>query len=98
MFSRYKIFSILRRRLRVDYFFFSGFIVMRPYQSCMRVGILYILSSESEHCKQYVRFARSCELATPYIELNRFYRQEREFFAKATEIKTKVSELLAKAN
>jgi hypothetical protein len=49
--SRHKISSILRRRLRANYFFSSGFIAMRLCQSYMRAGILYVLSSESEHYK-----------------------------------------------
>ena len=49
MFFRYKIFSILRRRFRADYFFFSDFIVMRFCQSYVRAGILYVLSSESKY-------------------------------------------------
>jgi hypothetical protein len=98
MLSRYKISSILRRRLRANYFFFFNFIAIRLYQSYMRAGILYILSSKSEHYEQYVRFTRSYKLVTPYVELDRFYRQKREFFAKATEAKTKVSKLLVKVN
>jgi hypothetical protein len=95
---RYKIFNTLRRRLRANHFFFFNFIAMRPCQSCVRVGILYVLSSESEYCKQYIRFARSYKLAISYVELDRLYRQKREFFAKATETKTKISELLVKTN
>jgi hypothetical protein len=74
MLFRHKIFSILRRRLRVNYFFFSGFIAMRFCQSYMRADILYVLSSESEYYEQCVRFARFYKLATPYVELDRFYR------------------------
>jgi hypothetical protein len=95
---RYKISNTLRRRLRADYFFSSDFIVMRLCQSYIRTGILYILSSKSEYYEQYIRFTRSYKLAISYVELNWFYRQKREFFAKATKIKTKISKLLIKIN
>jgi hypothetical protein len=72
--SHYKIFNILRRRFRVNHFFFSNFIAMRPCQSCMRADILYILSSESKYYEQYVRFTRSYKLAIPYVKLDRLYR------------------------
>jgi hypothetical protein len=74
MFFRYKISSILRRRLRANYLFSSGFIAIRLYQSCVRTGILYILLSESEYCEQYVRFTRFYKFTIPYVKLNRLYR------------------------
>jgi hypothetical protein len=70
--SKHRIFSTLRRRLRADYILSSDYLTMRPYQSCVRFSVLCILSSNSKHCEQYVRFTRSCELAIPYIKLDRF--------------------------
>jgi hypothetical protein len=71
---KYKISSILRRRFRANHILFSDFIIMRFYQSYVRTGVFYVLSSESEYCEQYIRFARSYEFTISYIELNRFQR------------------------
>jgi hypothetical protein len=47
------------------------------------------MSSESKHCEQCVRFNRQCDLASPYKEIERLYRQEKELFNKAQKTKTK---------
>jgi hypothetical protein len=36
---------------------------MRPYAACRRVGIMYLVSDESDFCEQYLRYNRFCDLA-----------------------------------
>jgi len=62
---------------------------MRPCQSCASRQVLCVMSSESEHCEQCVRFNRQCDLASPHKEMERLHRQEKELFNKAQEAKTK---------
>jgi hypothetical protein len=71
---------------------------MRPYQSCVFARLLYVVSSVSEHCEQYVRRGRICELALPNREITRLNREQKELFDKASATKTVAAQALAKAN
>jgi hypothetical protein len=62
---------------------------MRPCQSYASRQIFYIMSSESEHCEQYIRFNRQYDLASPYKKIERLYRQKKKLFNKTQKIKTK---------
>jgi hypothetical protein len=71
---------------------------MRPCSFCTSRGALCVMSDDSEHCEQCVRSNRCCELAPPYVEMERLQRQQKDFFAKATQAKTEAAAALARAN
>jgi hypothetical protein len=80
---KYRLFSFFRRLQRANLILFTGIPVMRFYQSCVSRQVLYVMFSESEHCKQYVRFYRQYDLASSHKKIKRLYRQEKELFNKA---------------
>jgi hypothetical protein len=87
--SKYKLSNSLRRVQRANLILSIRIPVMRPCQSCASRQMLYVISSESEYCEQYIRFNRQCDLASPHKEIERLYRQKKELFNKAQKAKTK---------
>jgi hypothetical protein len=53
-----RITSSQRRHLLANRILLAGIIVMRPYSYCTSLGLLYIISDDSEYCAECVRIYR----------------------------------------
>jgi len=71
-----QIINTFRRHRLANSIFSEDYFIMRFYSYYLRANVLYITSSESESCEQYVRFSRSYKLAWPVIAIERLYQAD----------------------
>jgi hypothetical protein len=71
---------------------------MRLCQSYIFIRLFCVVSSVSEHCEQYVRRDRICELTFLDREITHFDREQKELFDKALTVKAVTAQVLIKAN
>jgi hypothetical protein len=57
--------SIYRRHKLADLLLAEGLITIRPYFFCTSRGVLCVISPRDKRCKQYYRFRRQYDLASP---------------------------------
>ena len=77
--------SSQRRHKFTDKVFSLCSLAMRPYTTCRRAGIIYLVSDESDSCEQYLRYNRSCDLAFPAHEWERFRRTKERLSQQISE-------------
>jgi len=87
----FRVFNIIRHSRRANRLFSYYLFTIRLYRFCISRNLLYIISNLSEHCEQYFRNKRFCELTPPNAEIERLLRQKRELFDKAIKVKIKIT-------
>jgi hypothetical protein len=96
--SRHNLFNYQRRYRRANLILFFNIPVMRPYQSYVLARLLYIVSSASKYCEQYIRRGRIYELTPLNREITRLDREQKELFNKASVAKAIAVQALIKTN
>jgi hypothetical protein len=90
---RYLSNSTSRRHKRADRILCSGVLTIRPCASCVSHGTLCVLSSIDERCEQCYRSQRSCELASPWPEFDRLYKEKEKIRQQRLEAELKAVRL-----
>jgi hypothetical protein len=90
---RYLSNSTSRRYKRADRILCAGVLTMRPCASCVSHGTLCVLSSIDERCEQCYRSQRSCELASPWSEFDKLYKEKEKIRQQRLEAKLKAVRL-----
>jgi hypothetical protein len=90
---RYLSNSTFRRYKRADRILYSGVLTMRPYASYVSHGTLCVLSSIDERCEQCYRSQRSYELASPWSEFDKLYKEKEKIRQQRLEAKLKAVRL-----
>ena len=88
-----RIFSTLRRYLKVNRLLFSDLIIMRAYSFCRIYNFFYIMAPESLYYKRYFRSYLEYELAPPDAKAERLFKKEKRFIFKITAAYAKASRL-----
>ena len=90
---RRNIISTYRRHAQADFKFRSGILAMRLCSFYLRANALYIVFFSFFKYKQYVRYNRQCELASPVDQLNKLSEQENKLLDQIIESETRTRRL-----
>jgi hypothetical protein len=85
--------STVRRHIRADNILRFGFAAMRPCTACASRGVVCVTSSADERCEQCCRNQRKCDLASPWEEYEKIFKQKEELRERRLEAEMKAVRL-----